>query len=177
MSQEKVAAGHRYVRELFEAKPERARATATSTVTLRDGLACEIVEGPWRLAADMSEKAGGTGAAPTPGVLGRAALGSCIAISFMYEASNAGVDVAGVQVEVQTDFDDGGMFGTSDAPPGYLEVRYEIRVESEAPDEELARVAAAAAERTPYLDVFGRAQTLTPSLRVVRSGTPTAEAP
>ena len=62
------------------------------------------------------------------------------------------------------------MFGTSDSPPGYLQIRYRISVESDAPEEELRRVADAAAARTPYLDVFGRAQDLEGSLKVVRPG-------
>jgi len=166
IDRERIAAGFDYVQKLFRAKPEKARNTATSRVRIDSGLRCEIEEGPWRLVADMSEKAGGSASGPTPGVLGRAALGSCIAIGFVYEASRAGLDVSAVEVEVETDFDDGAMFGTSDAPPGYLQVRYVISVESTASEEELQWVADAAALRTPYLDVFGRAQDIEGAVRV-----------
>jgi len=165
IDQERVAAGYRYVRDLFEAKPEHARNTATARIRVRDGLTCHIEEGPWSLVADMSTKAGGGGEGPTPGVLGRAAFGSCVAMGFMYEASRAGVPVHGLEVEVEADYDDAAMFGLSDAPPGYLRVRYELVVESPATEEELQRVADAAAPRTPYLDVFGRAQEIRGSLR------------
>lgn len=170
IDQERVAAGHKYVFELFKAKPERARNTSTATVRVRDGLTCEIEEGPWRLTADMSEKAGGSGSAPTPGVLGRAAFGSCVAMGFVYEASRVGVPISNVEVVVHADYDDGAMFGTSDSPAGYLQIRYEISVVSDAPEEALQQVADAAAARTPYLDVFGRAQDLQASLKVVPTG-------
>ena len=165
-----IVAGFDYVQKLFRAKPERALNTATSKARIDDGLTCEIQEGSWSLVADMSEKAGGSAAGPTPGVLGRAAFGSCIAIGFVYEASRAGVPVSSVEVEVQADYDDGAMFGTSDAPPGYLQIRYEILVESNASQEQLRQVAEAVDARSPYLDVFGRAQDIEGSLRVVHPG-------
>ena len=163
-----ITAGFDYVQKLFRAKPERALNTSTSKARIDDSLTCEIQEGPWRLVADMSRKAGGSAAGPTPGVLGRAAFASCIAIGFVYEASRAGVPISSVEVEVQADYDDGAMFGTSDAPPGYLQIRYEISVESDASKEQLGKVAEAVDAHSPYLDVFGRAQDIAGSLRVLR---------
>ena len=161
-----IATAFERVADLFRNDPERARTTATSRVRIDDKLTCRIEEGPWSLVADMSPKAGGGGEGPTPGVLGRAAFGSCIAVGFVMEAARAGVPINTVEVEVQTDLDDGALFGVSDAHPGYLEVRYELTVESPASVEELQRVADAADARSPYYDVFRRAQTIHRSLRV-----------
>lgn len=63
-----IAAAFTYVQELFRAKPEKALNTSTSRVRIDDGLTCHIEEGPWKLVADMSAKAGGSAAGPTPGV-------------------------------------------------------------------------------------------------------------
>ena len=167
-----IAAAFASVAEMFEEDPGRGRNTAVSRARIEDGLTCHVEEGRWSLVADMSEKAGGARKGPTPGVLGRAALGSCIAIGFVMEASRAGVPISSVEVEVQTDFDDGALFGVSDAPPGYLEVRYEVSVCGSASEEDLQRVATAADARSPYLDVFGRAQRTRGSLRVVRPDAP-----
>ena len=133
--------------------PERGRNTAVSRTTVARGLTCQIEEGPWRLVADMSEKAGGGGEGPTPGVLGRAALGSCLAIGYVLEAARAGVPIERVEVEVQTDFDDGALFGVSDEPPGYLDVRCRVSLCSSASEADLQRVMDAADARSPYLDV------------------------
>jgi uncharacterized OsmC-like protein len=137
-------------------RPSLGRATGVSRTRIRDGLACEIQEGRWKLAADMPEQAGGDASAPTPGVFGRAALGSCLAIGYMMHAAKLGVPIAGIEVEVQTDYDDGALFGVSESPPGYLEVRYSVTVESHAEQGDVLRVLDEADAHSPYLDVFRR---------------------
>ena len=97
-------------------------------------------EGNWKFVADMPEQVGGNGAGPTPGVYGRAALGSCLAIGYMMRAAQLGITINALEVEVQADYDDGALFGTSRyIPPGYLEVRYSVTVDSEAPEEEISK--------------------------------------
>ncbi len=163
-----IAAAFARIADKLRREPERGRNTAVSRTTVDSGLTCEVEEGPWRLVADMSEKAGGARKGPTPGTLGRAALGSCLAIGYVLEAARAGVPIERVEVEVQTDFDDGALFGVSEAHPGYLDVRVEVTLCSGAPEATLRRVVDAADARSPYLDVFTRAQSTRSSLRVVR---------
>jgi len=125
---------------------------------LANGLRCEIEEGPWRLAADLPAKVGGEGTAPTPGVLGRAALASCLAIGVAAWAARLGVAIGSLEVEVQADFDARGELGMGNGiPAGYSEVRYAISIESGAPRHELDRLLDLAERHSPYLDVFGRA--------------------
>jgi uncharacterized OsmC-like protein len=163
-----IATAFERIANMFRDDPERGRHTAVSRARIEQGLTCHIEEGPWKLVADLSDKAGGARQGPTPGVLGRAALGSCIAIGYVLEAARAGVPIASVEVEVQADFDDGALFGVSDSPPGYTDVRYEISVCSDAPEQDLQRVAEVSDSRSPYVDVFTRGQSVHRSLRVVR---------
>lgn len=153
----------------LEKRPSLGRATATTTARITDGLRCEIEEGPWRLTADMPPQAGGTAAGPTPGVFGRAALGSCLAIGYVLYASKAGLPLSGVEVEVEADFDDGALFGVADAPPGYLDVRYAVTVFSDAPEVDILRVLDEADAHSPYRDVFGRAQRLSRTTAILPS--------
>jgi uncharacterized OsmC-like protein len=148
-------------------KPALGRATGVSRIRVRDGLTCEIEEGPWRLLADMPPSVGGNGEGPTPGVYGRAALGSCLAVTYMMYAAKHAVPIASLEVEIQADYDDGALFGVSDSPAGYLEVRYTVTVESRAPESDVLRALDDADAHSPYLDVFGRAQTCRRSVRVV----------
>jgi uncharacterized OsmC-like protein len=144
--------------ELLGLKPSRGHLTCTTRARLVDGLRCEIEEGRWRLAADMPAKAGGEETAPTPGMLGRAALASCLAIGIAIWSARLGVTIDGLEVEVQADFDARGELGMGDGiPPGYSEVRYAVSIESRAPEHELERLLALAERHSPYLDVFGRA--------------------
>lgn len=150
-------------------RPALGLNTATTVVRIHDGLRCEIEEGAWHLTADMPPTVGGTGAGPTPGVLGRAALGSCLAMGYVLYAAQAGLPLAGITVEVEADFDDGALFGVSDAPPGYLGVRYTVTVVTDAPEADVLRVLDDADAHSPYRDVFARAQALTRTATVVAS--------
>lgn len=139
-------------------KPNRGHITAATTARLTDGLRCEIEEGPWKLAVDMPIKAGGEETAPTPGMLGRGALASCLAIGIATWAARLGVPIAALEVEVEADFDARGELGMGDdIPPGYSEVRYAIRLESAAPWHRVEEVLENAERYSPYLDVFGQA--------------------
>ena len=114
----------------------------------------------------MPRTSGGSAQGPTPGMYGRAALGSCMAIGYAMRAARAGVPVRAIEVEVQADYDDGAAFGTSDAPAGYSEVRCIVTIESDAPEADVLRVLDDADHHSPYLDVFRRAQKVTRSVRI-----------
>ena len=139
-------------------RPSLGRGTGITRARVREGLTCDIEAGPWRFVADMPKSAGGSEAGPTPGVYGRAALASCLAIGYMMYAAKLGVPIQSLEVEIQADYDDGALYGVSDSPPGYLEVRYIVTVESSAPEEDVLRVLDEGDAHSPYLDVFGRAQ-------------------
>jgi len=139
-------------------KPSLGLGTGISKTRITNGLACDISEGPWKLKADMPEAVGGDSTGPTPGVYGRAALGSCLAIGYMMAASKINLPISMLEVEVQADYDDGALMGTSDVPPGYLEVRYTVSIESSAAEQDILRMLDDADRHSPYLDVFTRAQ-------------------
>src|SRR4051794_20979342 len=86
-------------------RPGVARGTAKTTAVLRPGLAWTVTEGPYELSLGMTEKYGGLGGAPNPGVLGRGALASCLAIGYGMWAARLGVPCEAIEVEVQADYD------------------------------------------------------------------------
>ena len=139
-------------------RPSLGRGTATTRVRLKPGLECEIEDGVWSLTAGMSEKSGGTNAGPSPGVLGRGALGACLAVGYAMWAARLGVPIAALDIEVQADYDGRGELGMADdVPPGYLQVRYRVNVWSSAPEPDVCRVIDLADKYSPYRDVFVRA--------------------
>lgn len=140
-------------------RPSIGRGTATTRVRLKPGLECEIEDGVWRLTAGMSDKSGGTNAGPNPGVLGRGALGACLAVGYAMWAARLGVPIAALDIEVQADYDGRGELGMADdVPPGYLQVRYRVNVWSSAPEQDVCRVIDLADKYSAYRDVFARAQ-------------------
>ena len=153
--------------QLLALKPSRGHLRCATRARLIDGLRCEIEDGPWKFAADMPAKAGGDDTAPTPGVLGRGALASCLTIGIATWAARLGVPLEALEVEVQADFDARGELGMGNGvPPGYKEVRYVVSIESPATRDELDELLRLAERHSPYLDVFGRAMPLRRALHL-----------
>lgn len=138
----------------FARSPAIAQGTAVTRVQLRDGVTCEIEDGAWKLTADFGEKSGGAGEGPDPGVLGRAGLGSCLAIGYSMYAALRGVPIDELTVEIQADYDARGETAVDDSvTPGYLQVRALVSVTSPAPEEDVAAVLAEAERYSPWLTI------------------------
>jgi uncharacterized OsmC-like protein len=150
-------------------RPSHGRSTGVSRTRIRQGLVCEIEEGPWRLTADLPVQVGGSASAPTPGVYGRAAFGSCLAICYMMHAARLGVPITSLDIEVQSDYDNAGLFGVGTSPAGYSEVRYTVTVASPAPEHDIMRVLDEGDAHSPYLENFSRAIACRRSVRIVPS--------
>ena len=114
--------------------------TIVSRTRIRDGLTCEIKEGSWQITADLPVQLGGNGSAPTPGVFGRAALGSSLAVRYMLRAARLHVPITALEVEVQADWDNGALLGPRWTPPADQDVRYIVTIKSTAPEHEVRRV-------------------------------------
>jgi uncharacterized OsmC-like protein len=148
-------------------KPSLGLGTGVSKAKIINGLHCEITEGNWKLQADMPEGVGGQAAAPTPGVYGRAALGSCLAIGYMMRAAVMQIPIGSLEVEVEADYDDGALLGTSDADPGYSEIRYTVSIETDRSEEDIMKLLEEADQHSPYLDVFARGQKCVRKVNIV----------
>jgi uncharacterized OsmC-like protein len=147
-------------------RPSIGRGTAVTRVRVRDGVTCDIEEGPWKLVADLSEKWGGSEQGPNPGVYGRAAFGSCLAIGYIRWAAKLGVPIDALEVEVQADYDSAAEHALTNDPPGYRQVRYVVTAQSPAPEADVLRVLNTADAHSSYLDVFARAQDVHREVRI-----------
>jgi uncharacterized OsmC-like protein len=161
---------HKFIRtqKALTLKPSLGLGTGVSKTRIVNGLSCETREGDWVFKADMPKQVGGTETASSPGALGRAALGSCLAIGYMLWASRLDIVIDSLEVEIEADYDDGGLFDTSDAPPGYLEIRYLVRIKSPASRDEIENLLNIGDQHSPYLDVFSRAQTCVRKLELIK---------
>jgi uncharacterized OsmC-like protein len=168
-SQQKIKEAVGRSTKALSLKPSLGLGTGISKAKIINGLSCEITEGKHTLIADMPESVGGNASGPTPGVYGRAAFGSCLAIAYMMKASAMDIKIDSLEVEVQADYDDGALFGTSSAVPGYLEVRYKVTVESDAAEDEIMEMLDTADKQSPYLDVFSRPQKCIRDVHIISS--------
>ncbi len=142
------------------------RGTAMTLARIDGGLTCRIEDGDWRLTADIPEKGGGSGLGPDPGVLGRGALASCLAIGYTAWAAYHELPIDALEVEVQADYDARPEYGVGEGTPGYEAIRWIVRVESPASEAEIRDVLAIAEARSPFLALFRNAQDLERSLEL-----------
>jgi len=148
-------------------RPSIGQGTAVTKVRIRDGCTADVEDGGWKLIADESVKDGGNGEGPDPGVYGRAALGTCLAIGYAQWAAKFGVALDGIEVEVQADYDAVTMYGLEDSrPPGWSALRYVVRIESSAPEADVQRVIDYADAHSPLLDDFSRPLSITRELHI-----------
>ena len=151
----------------IELRPSIGQGTAVTKVRIRDGCTADIEDGGWKMIADESVKDGGNGEGPDPGVYGRAALGSCLAMGYAMWAAKLGVPLDTIEVDVEADYDARGMFGLDKSqPPGWGAMRYIVRVESSAPEADVLRVLDYADALSPLLDDFSRALSVSREVQI-----------
>lgn len=140
----------------LELRASVGRGTARTRARLDEGLRCVVTDGPWTLTVDMSSKVGGGDSAPNPGVLARGALASCLAVGYASWAARLGVELEGIDVEVEADYDVRGELGLGGVRPGYHEIRYRAALDPAAgvSEAEIDRVVALADSHSPLLDLF-----------------------
>jgi uncharacterized OsmC-like protein len=156
---EKIKLAFERAAKALRLKPSLGRDTGITKARVIDGLTCEIEAGAWKFKCDMPEGAGGNNAAPTPGMYGRGALAACLAMGYMMQAAVKNISIQSLEVEVQADYDDGVLFGTvTDQPAGYSEVRYIVNIGTNASEETIHKLIEEADRRSPYLDIFSKAQ-------------------
>lgn len=127
---------------------------------LESGLRCRA-EGPngVTLVSDMGTALGGTGSAPSPGWLLRAAMANCDATLIAMRAAQLGVVLTRLEVTVASQSDDRGVLGVSDAvPPGPLAYRVSIRIAADgASGDQLRELVHWGEAHSPVSDAVRRA--------------------
>lgn len=143
-------------------RPGFGAGTATSRTVLSDGLRCTTTEPHMTIDADLGQAFGGTASAPSPSALLRAALGSCMAMTYRLRAERAGIDIVSVTVTVETDSAVAGMLRTdAEVPPGFTGVRFHVEIETDADEGAVSALLDEGDRLSPVLDAIGRANDVT----------------
>jgi len=137
--------------------PARAVVRLRTEGRMGGGTRVELRAGAFDFAADEPVSVGGTGTAPNPVQMALAALGSCQAITYRYWAAELGLQLDGVTVTVEADFDIGAFFGFPGAgTPAPSGVRCSVALAGPEPPARYEELAAAVDEHCPVLDLFSR---------------------
>ena len=158
--------------KVVSARPSVGQGTAVTRVTLRPGLSAEVEEGPWKFTVGMTKTYGGNEDGPNPGVYGRAALGSCLAIGYSMWAARMGVPLESLSVEVQAVYDVRGELGVSDEiRPGYERIHYIVSVETTASEDAVQTWLDKAERHSSWLDDLKNPVPVSRELRLSRPQT------
>jgi len=152
---------------VIEARPSVGQGMAVTKVTLQPGLACAVEDGAWRFTVGMTEKYGGLNSGPNPGVYGRAALGSCLAIGYGMWAARLAIPVRSLTVEVRARYDVRGELGIDDSiRPGYADIVYIVTVETDASDADVHHLLDTADRHSSWLDDLRNPVPITREVRI-----------
>jgi uncharacterized OsmC-like protein len=156
--------------EAVRLRPDIGQGTAITIARIREGLTCDVEDGAWKLVADESPGDGGAGLGPDPGVFGRTALGTCLAIGYKMWSAYLEIPIDSVEVVVEADYDAQGAFGVDETvSPGWTAVRYTVRIESPAEEAKVRELIEYADRHSSLLDVFRRPLNIERVVKIAQS--------
>ena len=135
----------------ISADPSKAKAKSAATARLTEGLKCEVT-GPRseRVLTDMPPAIGGSGSAPNPGWLLRAAMASCAATVIAARAAKLGIVLSRLEVTVESESDQRGLLGLDDSVSAGLRAwRTKVTIGGSAAPQTLRELVAWADEHSP----------------------------
>jgi uncharacterized OsmC-like protein len=144
------------LKERYREKPTAALVTLRAEGRLHEEqIACSVATGRALVEAGLHPATGGTGALACSGDMLLEALVACAGVTLRSVATSMELEVSGT-VNAEGDLDFRGTLGVDrDAPVGFTTIRLRFELESDATEEELAKLI----ERTERYCVVG--QTLT----------------
>lgn len=104
----------------------------------------------------------GSDRVPNPVETILAALGSCLAIGFAYNAAARGINLESLDISLEGNLDLQGFLGISDeVRPGYQNIKIACNVKSDASREKLEELFKHVQKTSPVLDIIRNAEPIT----------------
>jgi putative redox protein len=163
------------LKDLYERKrrailrrPSFAHAAGQARLRLRDGLCCEVEEDQWRTPIDQAVEGGGTGTAPHPAQVMRAAIVACLAMGYRQWGARLGVAIAEIEIDMLCETDVRGQLGIADVPIGWHRIMVDVCITSAAPEADVRRVVETADRLSPLLANLSPAIERVHRVRIIR---------
>lgn len=139
--------------EKVKEDPEAAAYSFSSTTRWQGGAISETEARGRTIMTDEPEGLGGQDTALDPVELLLASLGSCLSIGLVTQAAQRDVDFNDFEIEVTGELDLRGYLGVDDSVrPGYKNLEYTVRIDSDADPEQLREILEAAENNSPMYD-------------------------
>jgi uncharacterized OsmC-like protein len=160
MSRARIAEAITSAKTYLAAHPEEARyRDSVASAVVEDGLRIRVngADGS-SIVTDMVAGVGGTGSAPSPGWLFRASYASCAATLIVMRAAEQGVELSGLEVDVDSESDDRGILGIADGVhAGPVRMRVTVRIGPSAGEEAVRDIVEWGLQHCPVDDAIRRA--------------------
>lgn len=129
------------LKERYRAMPAAALVTLSADGQLGQGVACSVATGKALVEAGLHPATGGSGAQACSGDMLLQALVACAGVTLSAVAQSLGIPIAAGQLRAEGDLDFRGTLGVAkDAPVGFKDIRLEIKLDSSASAEQLAKL-------------------------------------
>jgi uncharacterized OsmC-like protein len=153
------AEGLEDLRGKVKAKPEAAQKTLKARTVCEGAMVNHTyVRDLDPMVIDEPPNLLGTDTAPNPSEAALAALGSCISVGLMSNATARGVTLYEISIELEGDIDTGAVWGTGntgeDVSAGFTAVRVKTTLKGDASPEELADMEKTAVRWSPVVNTF-----------------------
>ena len=126
----------------YRSAPDAALVTLRAEGRLTEGISCSVETGQALVRAGLHPATGGTGALACSGDLLLQALVACAGVTLNAVATAMGIELRAGTLHAEGDLDFRGTLGVSrDVPVGFGAIRLAIRVDADAPPEQLAKLA------------------------------------
>lgn len=147
-----------------------ARSTIVTTGEVDEGLACHVRQGKFATTVDLGPGMGGSATGPSPGFHARAAICGCVAIAVKMLAAREGFTFQKVSVTVETDFDDGALFGLGERSAAPLETRVSILIQSDEDENAVCGLVDRALAMDPWFLALRDAQRVSRTVETTPAG-------
>jgi uncharacterized OsmC-like protein len=136
--------------QAIQTDPAAAQTTWAAHVTWKGGFASESrVRDFAPSPSDEPVGLGGKDSAPNPVEQLLGALGNCLAVGYAANASVAGIELQDLRVDVQGDVDLHVFLGLSEGHAGFDSISATVRIDSDAPREQLEALHAKVVASSP----------------------------
>lgn len=124
--------------EMVKSNPELGKTMWRARAKWEGGFRAQAQIRQFTVPIDEPPDLGGSDTAPNPVELVLGALGGCLIIGYVLNASMMGIEVQKIELDLEGDIDLPGFFGLeSDVLPGYTNVRVDVAIKSNASSEQL----------------------------------------
>jgi len=129
------------LKEKYKADPASAVITLKAQGRLGENVSCSVETGKALREAGLHTATGGTGLLACSGDMLLEALVACAGVTLSAVAVSIGINIITGIVNAEGDLDFRGTLGVSkDAPVGFKEIRLNFNIDSNATDEQLAKL-------------------------------------